>query len=207
MIKQCLRVLLLPIFLLFAGLANAMPFPSVQNLFIEDNTLSWDAVANAGGYNIYYLPGGPSKNATVEYFTTVKNATSLSDIQPGVYSVIAFSEDETQFSESSSAPFIWLRPDGVVDNPDGPDGPGDTISTTITFYGNNNDRYLVETECTDEVGICTANCNYEGNAGYITGGFCSASDSHLNSSGYIDHYQCYAPNGAAVMTAGAYCSK
>lgn len=108
----------------------------------------------------------------MEFYTTVRNATFLNDIQAGVYSVIAFSEDETQFSPSSSAQTIWLRPDEVVVPGGTGDPPGNNESTTIIFYGNNNDRFLVETNCTGDVRNCIANCNYENNVGYITGGFC-----------------------------------
>jgi len=200
MTKLWIRMIFLPAFLLFSGWSYAMSFPAVQNLRYENNTLMWDAVVDAGGYNLYYS-SGPSKHGLFsEYLTTVKNATTYSEVIPGIYQVVAFNQEETLFSEQSTAKLIWIREDGTVDN-------FDSDGSTVTYYGANNERYLVETRCSDGSSTCTANCNAEGNTGYVTGGFCSASEAHINASGYTDHYSCYAPTNASVITTGVYCSK
>ena len=198
-----IRVLVLPFLALFAGSSYAMSFPSVENLRFQDDTLVWDEVSGAGGYNIYYVEGGPSKfGVSLEYLTTVKNTTSFGGAQPGIYQVIAFSEDQMSYSDSASAKSIWLKTDGTSD-----DFTGGSGGTDITYYGTDNERYLVKTNCTDDAtGVCIASCNEDGNSGYVTGGFCSASSPHINSSGHTDHYSCYAPEGATLMTAGAYCA-
>ncbi len=198
--KTRTKCLLLPFFLLLSGMAHSMSIGTPQNIQINDNTLSWDAVADAGGYNIYYFAGGPSKfGVETEYLTTVKNATSYSDLQPGIYSVVAFNEAATIFGNKSAA--IWLRDDGTVD-----DFTDSRAGTTVTLMGSNDDRYRVETRCVDEgSSICVASCNTDGLEGIVTGGYCSASDAHINASGGTDAYQCYSPTGASLITAGAYC--
>jgi len=199
MAKPLIKLISFPLLLLISGWLYAMTFPSVQNLRYENNALTWDAVANAGGYNVYYSASGPSRHGiSFDYLTTVRNATSYSTTHSGIYYIVAFNQDATVFSPSASAETLWLRDDGVVDT-------GEYDGTTVTYYGANNERYLVEQRCTDDL-TCAANCNAEGNTGYVTGGFCSASDAHLNASGHQHHYLCYAPFGAAVMTAGAYCA-
>lgn len=184
-----------------AGLAHAMSFPVVQNLRFEDNQLQWNAVDNAGGYNIYYFPGGPSKfEVKLEYLTTVKNATSYSNVESGLYSIHAFDESETLFSETSAADVIWVKPDGSVDD--------FKAESTVTYLGANQARYLVETQCNNNDGgaNCTASCTAEGNTGFVTGGFCNADAGSLNASGGTDYYRCDVSAPVTLINVGAYCS-
>lgn len=199
--KISIRVLVLPFLVLFAGNSVAMTFPSVENLRFEDTTLMWDEVPDAGGYNIYYYDGGPSKfGISPEYLTTVNNTTSLSGAQPGIYRVIAFSDDAMLFSDSASAKNIWLKTDGTVDDFTG-------NGADVTFYGTDNERYIVETTCNNEAtGLCIASCDENDNTGYITGGYCSSSALQINASGHTDHYRCFTSEVGSDIVAGAYCS-
>jgi len=203
--KKCSQFIVLPMLLLFTGIVHAMSFPAVQNLQITSDQLQWDEVADAGGYNVYYYAGGPSKfEITFDYLATVKNATSFAGLQPGLYRVVAFNRDATVYGDLGAARTIWLKEGGSVGNANVGSGDG----TTVIFSGSNNDRYIVETECNDaSTGICVASCNTAGNQGVVTGGYCSASKPHINGSGGADNYSCYSPTLASVITAGAYCVK
>lgn len=203
--KQRIQFFLLATFVAVTGFVYAMSFPSVQNLQINNDQLSWDEVADAGGYNVYFHAGGPSKfDITFDYLATVKNTTSFTGLQSGLYRVVAFNNDATVFGDLDTANTIWLRPDGTVD--DGSGSPVSVEGSSVTFIGSNGNRYIVETECTEEsTGICVASCNAGGNQGIVTGGYCSASEPHINASGGGDNYTCYSPTNANVITAGAYC--
>lgn len=207
--KSVIKLFLLPMLLVFTGLVHGMPFPAVQNLQINDDQLQWDEVADAGGYNVYYYAGGPSKfEITYDYLSTVKNATSYTGLQPGLYRVVAFNGDGTVFGDLGLARSIWLREDGSVDNGLGDSSTDTDEGSTVTFFGADNNRYIVETQCNDEsTGICLASCKTGGNQGVVTGGYCNASEPHINSSGGSDNYSCYSPTFASVITAGAYCVK
>ena len=203
--KQCVKFILLPILLAFTGFVYGMPFPAVQNLQIDidSDQLLWDEVADAGGYNVYHHAGGPSRfEITFDYLTTVKNTTSFTGLQTGLYRVVAFNRDATIFGDLDNARTIWLRPDGTVDSGSTASGEG----STVTFITSISNRYIVETQCNNEsTGICVASCNTGENQGIATGGYCSANEPHINASGGGDNYSCYSPTIANMITAGAYC--
>lgn len=218
--KKHFHLFLLPILFVFSSVVHSMSIPAVQNLQISNDTLQWNEVADAGGYNVYYFAGGPSKfEITFDYLSTVKGATSFTGLQPGLYRVIAFNADATVFGEVSSASSIWLREDGSVDDSNFADNNGDDSNVvdnnvadidnvTITFFGSNNERYIVENQCVEDgAGFCEASCNAEGNQGFATGGYCSSSEPHINASGGEDYYSCSNPEFEGVIIVGAYCSK
>lgn len=193
------KYILLPIQLAFSSFAHAS-FPAVQNLHINGDHLHWDEVADAGGYNVYFYAGGPSKfEITFDYLATVKNTTTYSGLQTGIYKVVAFNSDATAFGDLDSARSIWLKPDGTVDN-------FNLVGSTVMPIGESGQRYIVENRCVDEsTGICVASCNTGGNQGVVTGGYCSASESRVNASGGENSYSCYSPDIASEIVAGAYC--
>ncbi|MBX2886917.1 MAG: hypothetical protein KTR32_43620, partial [Granulosicoccus sp.] len=174
-------------------------FPSVENLRIEEGTLRWNEVIGAGGYNIYYLQGGPSKHGEREYLTTVRQNNSLDNIQPGVYSVIAFSLNETLFSDWTSAESIWLHDDGSVSRPTA------TNDTTVEYFGLNDERYLVETNCSNSPSPCIASCKTDQTSGYATGGYCYSGTATINSTGSKDRYSCHSTSTGNIIVAGVYC--
>lgn len=112
---------------------------------VDGNTISWDAVGQAEGYNVYRNGG---------YLTTVVSETSYNATQSGSYYLHAFDRDTTPIRFSSRSNEVDVG-DSSTDRPSAPTirATGTTISwnsvgsaTGYNVYGNG--RYLTTVSST-----------------------------------------------------------
>ena len=163
--------------------------PDVDNFRVEGNSLVWDDVEGAVGYNLY---------RDYEYYDTVKGRTSYSATEVGNYDILAF-DDAGNFGRQYQN-YLEFSPE--VD-------PDVSIST-------NYHTAIVQRTCRD-VGpgeSCIASCpsSVESSYGssrytkYLSGGACSTSDiveaDALVSS---NTYKCTVPTFSGEVVAQAIC--
>lgn len=180
----------------------ANTLPDVSNLRVDGSRLVWDPLPGAAGYNVYSgaLAGSNQGQGGFQYVTTVTEETSY---QPAevlrIYKIVGFSEGGAAFSDIQTAPATFLPEDVTVE----------TESIDITFFNDSMGRYLVTNTCGNTESECIARCDHNGNAGNVTGGFCSTAPAKsVLSNGTQLTYQCSvtAESASSTITAGVYCA-
>lgn len=171
----------------FAVANDLLPDP--ENVAIEGNTLVWDAVPNATGYNIYL---------GYSYFDTVKGQTQYTLQQSGSYWVVAFDDAGNYGSQYGG--------DRQVDY----ESSSNATSVIARYYAS-----VVQTTCVD-VGpgeSCIASCDSTATqldpprfTRYVSGGACSTSDI-VEADAFISDrtYKCTVPTFSGEVVAQAVC--
>ncbi len=187
MIKFVRNVLIA--FVLSTPFAMADFLPSPENLAIEGNTLVWDGVEGATGYNVYL------EN---RYFDTVKDVERYQLTQPGIYRVVAFDDAGNFGSQHVRGNQVEFA------------GSGDSVSVTNNFVSS-----VVQVVCND-VGpgeSCTASCASTSTqlspprfTSYMSGGACATSDI-VEADAFVSQYtyQCTVPTFSGEVIAQAIC--
>lgn len=180
------------IFFMASPFATADLLPTPESLTIEGDTLIWDSVESATGYNIYL---------NYNYFDTVKGDTSYNLTQSGIYWVVAFDNAGNFGSQYGN--------DDVVEFT----GSDNSDKTSVTY---NWGTSVVQTTCTN-VGpgeSCIATCEmtktelseYPTRSKYMSGGACSTSDI-VEADAFVGHktYKCTVPTFSGEVVAQAIC--
>ena len=177
-----------------AAVANDVPpnFPNPANVRVEADVLTWDAVADAGGYNVYFDAGTSPDGADtpLTYIATVKGATALALEASGTYSVVSFNADASLFSNQFS-PGVRVVYRGGLDFA----SPVQLLSITC---GN-----------VQAGEACTASCPGASTGGFsflATGGACATSGTvEADASADPASYTCTVPTFADEVRAQVYC--
>ena len=179
----------LAMFVLSIPFAMADLLPDAENLAIEGDTLVWEGVEGATGYNIY---------RDYRYFDTVKNKSQYRMTQPGSYWVVAF-DDAGNFGSQYGG-------DRAVDYT----GSEDAVSVTYNYSSS-----VVQVVC-DDVGpgeSCIASCDSTQTllsppvySSYMSGGACATSDI-VEADAFVSNrtYQCTVPTFSGEVVAQAIC--
>ena len=177
---------------------TAAELPMVENVQINEDQLTWDAVEGATGYNIQLQSG---------YFDTVRDSLSYTVTLTGEYSVVAF-DDDGNFS-----PAMFMadnRPSFESGNPN-PLSNVEGISFTSSgelAYGTRTclDVDAGETcrlSCPDSVGTTNGALII----GSATGGACSSSSNEfVNSAIRPDDYSCTTTAFTSIVQTQIVCS-
>ena len=177
-----------------AAVANDVPpnFPNPTDVRVEGDVLTWDAVAGAGGYNVYFDAGTSPDGADtpLTYIATVKGATELALEVSGTYSVVSFNADASLFSNQFS-PGVRVVYDGGLSFA----SPVQLLSVTC---GN-----------VQAGGDCTAICPGGAAGGFsflATGGACATSDVvEADATAGPSSYTCTVPTFSGEVRAQVYC--
>lgn len=174
---------------LLVPLAKADILPSPENLTYEAGVLSWDAVEEATGYNIYL---------NYRYFDTVKGSTQYTPGQSGIYWVVAF-DDNGNFGRQYGDELNIEVGEGA-----------DSVSVTYNYRTS-----IVQKTCTN-VGpgeSCIASCSSTRTdldpprfTLYLSGGGCATSDI-VEADVFIGNqtYSCTVPTFSGEVVAQAIC--
>jgi len=180
------------IFLLLASTAFAQDptLPDVENVRIEGDTLVWDALDGATGYNVLL---------NRRYYDTVRGVTSYDLSEAGKYSLTPFN-DAGEYGDdygpqaeyeggdpNSSVQFSYDFNTLIVRNTCVDVGPGEScVARCPTSYTHENHRTIYPR--------------------YISGGACSTSDI-VESDSWVGHssYHCTVPTFSGEVIAQAIC--
>lgn len=179
------------------GILHAENLPTIKDVTLNGDELSWGAIEGAQGYNIYL---------DYRYYVTVTEGTSYTLVEPGDYVVVWFD------AEGNFSPNGGLDENGEYIVPIEYDGEGaQNVRYNYSYY-----TLQVYTTCTD-VGpgeTCVARCpsNYVDDfygtiyPRYISGGACSTSDI-VEADAFIDDraYRCTVPTFSGEVVAQAVC--
>ncbi len=171
-------------------------FPTPENVRIEDGVLRWNAVPEAGGYNILFNARdvrGFFNLRNMNYLDTVIDATEYNVTQVGTYQVIAFNENASLFSPTINQGDAYYNPDDLnVGQP------------TSILEMNLMQVRSVTCENVEPGGSCRAVCPLEHDI--ATGGACSTSDIiEADATATTISYQCTVPLFSGFVTAQVYC--
>ena len=178
----------------WTGHAVADPLPQVENIRLEGDTLVWDPVEGAAGYNI---------NRDFSYFDTVRGALEYPLTEPGTYSVSAF-DDNGNFGPTP-------RFDESVEF-----APGEEAGDAGAALAVNTYTVTVQKTCRDVPagGSCVAACprSFEAPSGetvslaYLSGGACSTSDI-VEADAFVSDrtYKCTVPTFSGEVVAQGVC--
>ena len=170
-------------------------FPNPENVRVVEDSLEWDAVPDAAGYNIYFTGSteqGGLLDTPLTYIATVRGATRFPLEFTGNYSVVSFNQNATLFSNQFS-PGVRARYEAGIDV-GRPPAPGVFSVTCGNVEGGE---------------PCTAPCpSAPGDTGLVaTGGACSASDFvPLNATAQERSYSCAVQTFSSEVRAQVYCS-
>jgi len=190
-----MRKIICSVFLLFITTVTFAQDPTLadaENVRIEGNTLVWDPVPGATGYNI---------NLRYNYYDTVRDATSFELNEPGGYRVVAFN-DSGEYGSDYGTEVEYA---------------GDETDASIR-YSYRYPTLIVYKTCVN-VGpgeSCVATCprTYQPEGYYsalyvgnVTGGACSTSDI-VEADAFIGHrtYKCTVPTFSGEVIAQAACT-
>ena len=164
--------------------------PDVENLQIEGDLLTWDALNEATGYNI---------SLNRRYYDTVRDVTSYRVIESGIYRITPFN-DNGEYGSDYGLSVEYLS---------------DTVDTSV-HYSFDFSTLIVYKTCTD-VGpgeSCVARCptSYTPESfptiypRYMSGGACSTSDI-VEADAWVGHrsYHCTVPTFSGEVIAQAIC--
>lgn len=181
----------LSILALQAGNAFAQSLPQVENIRVDGDTLAWDAVDVAAGYNIY---------RDHSYFDTVRGVLEYTLSEPGTYGVVAF--------DGSGSFGPTPRGDDTAEY-----APGDGTAAAETI---NSFTVTIQKTCRNVApgGSCIASCPRSverPNGGtvslaYLSGGACATSDI-VEADAFVSDrtYKCTVPTFSGEVTAQAVC--
>jgi len=173
-------------------LANNVPpnFPNPENVRVESGILTWDAVENAGGYNIYFDAGTDESAIPLTYIDTVRDATEYRLDRNGTFSVVSFNQDASLFSNQFSPDVRVVFEDGI------------TFEDPVKLFS-------VTCANVQPGEPCVASCpgpSSSGDSFYATGGACSAVDNaQVQASGEQTSYSCDVQTASSEVRAQVYC--
>jgi len=168
-------------------------FPNPENVRVSGDSIVWDAVEGAAGYNIYFTDRterGGLFDTPLTYIDTVRGATRFPLEFTGNYSVVSFNQDASLFSNQFS-PSVRVRYEAGTSV--APSSPG-VFSVTCGNVGGGES--------------CTASCpSAPGGTGPVaTGGACSTSDFvPVNATAEERSYSCAVQTFSGEVRAQVYC--
>lgn len=183
-------------FTLSSAQAQDEAFPNPENVRIEGNTLHWDPVSDASGYNILFNARDVTDfvfTRNMNYLDTVRGSTEYNVSEIGTYQVIAFNQDASQFSPTNSMGDAYYNP-----NNESVERPNELLTA---------DLMQVRSKTCANVepgGSCRAICPLQHDI--ATGGACSTSDIvEADATATTISYQCSVPLFSGFVTAHVYC--
>jgi len=186
------------IYALCAPFAYAELLPNPGNVTIEGDSLTWEAVEGATGYNIYF---------DGRYYDTVRDRLQYRVSEPGSYWPTAFDDAGNFGNQYGFDDTGDIRPEYIAE-----DGVDSNVSLVVNSY-----TVIAQKTCTN-VGpgeSCVATCPRSfqspfGNASrfsrYLSGGACSTSDI-VEADAFASNftYSCTVPTFSGEVVAQAIC--